>query len=148
MPVACDSFFQSSRRQILVAEVEAKAFLRGIEKTTVIRKTLSGAIHQHSMTGQPPVKSVQITGFRRATTCDWMTRRAHKTPRKSVSGRGGLRLAAGQRPPRSRIFIDSTGPEWGAGLGLGQNLGRWRQVAGKPCGSAEIAQMAHSASTV
>jgi hypothetical protein len=34
--------------------VEAKALLRGIEKATVIRKTLSGAVHQHSMTGLPP----------------------------------------------------------------------------------------------
>src|SRR5208283_390516 len=30
------------------------------------------------------------------STCNRLTKRAHKTPRKSVSGRGGLRLGAGQ----------------------------------------------------
>jgi len=33
------------------------------------------------------------------STCIWLTRRAYETPKKSVSGRGGLRLAAGRSYP-------------------------------------------------
>ena len=45
-------------------------------------------------------------------------------------------LQPGKGTHRSRIFIDSTGTEWGAaqGLDLGQNLGSWWQIAGKPLG--------------